>query len=518
MATPTNERETPRTPRPSTPTSRPASPSTRSLAVDRPQAHPYPPTTHSERELPSLPAPDRSKEAYLFLLGAFSFETVIWGLPSSYGLFLEHYQRHGLSKDGGHKDSSLLPLVGTVAAGFIYLLGPPVSLLLNPRPRWRLPVIRLGAVLCVVSLLLSSFAKTPWQLLLTQGLLYSIGGSMAYYSTFYFLSEWFVERRGFANGACFAGTAAGGLILPFILEVLLRKWGAARTLQGLSVSTFLLLGAALPLVKPRLPLPAKTASAAPAGEKKEDDLAAASPSVATVAEEEAAQTGTPKKQDEEEKATWKKLVRNGGLWVFLVANIAQAFGYFSTTLYLPSFGSSIGLSTTSSSALLACVNGAAVLSRVGIGMLSDKHSPHHLGFGTMAGASVAVFLVWGLASTSLAPLLVFSVVLGLGAGGWTSLYSAIIKSAVQNDPALTSSLFSLFSLTRGLGSLLSAPVSSALLARSFPASNSGIKAAYGVDEGRWGGLVLFVGGCLAVAAGCEGVLGVRNGKVRKTAL
>lgn len=45
----------------------------------------------------------------------------------------------------------------------------------------------------------------PWQLLLTQGLLYSIGGSMAYYPTFDYLQEWFHERRGFANGVCFAG-------------------------------------------------------------------------------------------------------------------------------------------------------------------------------------------------------------------------------------------------------------------------------------------------------------------------
>ncbi|GAA6035327.1 hypothetical protein JCM8097_008817 [Rhodosporidiobolus ruineniae] len=471
--------------------------------------HSYPPSTRStERELPQLPRPDHGKQAYLFLLGAFAVETVVWGLPSSYGLFLEHYQRHGLSATGKYKDSGLLPLVGTVAAGFIYLLGPPLSLLLNPRPRWRLPVIRLGAVLCVLSLLVSSFAKSPWQLLLTQGLLYSVGGSMCYYSTFYFLSEWFIERRGFANGVCFAGTAAGGLVLPFILEVLLRKWGAARTLQGLAVSTFLLLGAALPLIKPRLPLPAKNASSTNAQKKrKEED--------GTAAESSAEEAVEPERREEEQPVTAKKLLRNGTLWVFLVANIAQAFAYFASTLYLPSFGTSIGLSTTSSSSLLACVNGAAVLSRVALGILSDSHSPHALGFWTMAFGALSVFLIWGLASTSLAPLLVFSLSIGLAAGGWTSLYSAIIKGAVANDPSLTSSLFSLLSLTRGLGSLLSAPVSSALLSHPFPSSSSsaGEKLAYGVDKGKWGGLVLFVGGCFAVAAGCEG--GLRWARTKK---
>ncbi|GAA5882408.1 hypothetical protein JCM3774_004302 [Rhodotorula dairenensis] len=213
----------------------PRSPSAASSSP--PPAVSYPPSkADTERELVGIPPPDRGRAAYLFLAGAFAIETVIWGLPASYGLFLDYYQQHGVA--GVRSGSSLLPLVGTVSSGFIYVLGPPVSILLNPRPRWRLPVIRLGCCLCPLSLLLSSFAKAPWQLLLTQGLLYSVGGAMAYYSTFRFLSDWFIDRRGFANGVCFAGTAAGGLVLPFILEALVSRYGAERTLQALVCSFF----------------------------------------------------------------------------------------------------------------------------------------------------------------------------------------------------------------------------------------------------------------------------------------
>lgn len=125
--------------------------------------------------------------------------------------------------------------------------------MINPNPRWRLTAIRLGAVISVLALLASSFAKTvshllhsgltlanpnplnhqPWQLLCTQGLAYSFGGSIVYYPTFSFLSEWFITRRGFANGVCFAGTAAGGLVYPFVLEALLSRYGAEVTLQAL---------------------------------------------------------------------------------------------------------------------------------------------------------------------------------------------------------------------------------------------------------------------------------------------
>ncbi|CDR49247.1 RHTO0S24e01728g1_1 [Rhodotorula toruloides] len=473
--------------RPSPSSSRSSSPPPPSSSVDLAQ-HDYPPSRPDERRQTQLAQPDRGKAAYLFLLGAFSIETLVWGLPSCYGVFLDYYQREGIN--GRHAGSSLLPLVGTVASGFIYLLGPPISILLNPRPRWRLHVIRLGAVLCSLSLLLSSFARESWQLLLTQGLLYSIGGSMAYYSTFYFLQEWFVERRGFANGVCFAGTAAGGLVLPFILNALLERYGAALTLRALAVSTSILLGAAVPLVRPRLPLPPKNLAEK---QKKEDD----------VDEAEAADQVAERPAVQQERVTLKNMAKNLKLWVFLVANIGQAFGYFITLLYLPTYATSLGLSGSEGSALLACVNGACVLSRVGMGILSDKHSPHRLGLATMLASSVAVLVLWGVAATSLAPLLVFSVVMGLASGGWTSMYSAIINSVVRDDPSLASHLFSTLSFTRGLGAVLCAPISSALISHPFAGASK--RTAYGAADGRFGGVVLFAGLAMGMAAGCEGV-------------
>jgi len=154
----------------------------------------YPPS----RQLAQLHPPDGWR-AGVFLLGAFSVEMVIWGIPSAYGVFLVHYQQE--------YRSSLLPWVGSLCSGGMYMLGPLVALALNPRPQWRVAAVRAGCVLIPVSLLASSFARTvsapswklmgvvqgaskrvltsgargecmqPWQLLLTQAILYSIGGS-----------------------------------------------------------------------------------------------------------------------------------------------------------------------------------------------------------------------------------------------------------------------------------------------------------------------------------------------------
>ena len=42
----------------------------------------------------SLPPTDRGKDAWLFLFSTFMLEALIWGFPSSYGVFQEYYSSH----------------------------------------------------------------------------------------------------------------------------------------------------------------------------------------------------------------------------------------------------------------------------------------------------------------------------------------------------------------------------------------------------------------------------------------
>lgn len=135
-----------------------------------------------------------------------------------------------------------------------------------------------------------------------------------------------------------SGTAAGGLVLPFILEALLSRYGAERTLQALvcapshrreiplltqigvtllqAVATFLLLGAALPLVRPRLPLPPKSQGDR---DKKEESSRGA----AVAGEAEAAKSvESPAAQP----VTFKRMATNTRLLAFLAANSQSLAG------------------------------------------------------------------------------------------------------------------------------------------------------------------------------------------------
>ena len=58
----------------------------------------------------------------------------------------------------------------------------------------------LGWAFLPLTLVASSYAQKVWQLIVTQGILYAIGGCMLYHPTLQYLDEWFVKRKGLALG------------------------------------------------------------------------------------------------------------------------------------------------------------------------------------------------------------------------------------------------------------------------------------------------------------------------------
>lgn len=231
--------------------------------------------------------------------------------------------------------------------------------------------------------------------------------------------------------------------------------------------------------------------------------------------------------------------------------VFQSFGFFVPMLYLPLFATSIGLSSDIGSITLSLVNGASLFSRIGIGMLSDRISPHSLASWTLLASTFSVAIIWGVAcklshdfwdswigreilmifylllATTIAPLLVFSVVLGLVSGGWTNLYPVIaqdvasksnpsltksinsiyqsllfFRNQTEEDPQVASTVFAVSCCVRGVASLLVAPVSTFLLKHPLKAISS--STAYGINDGSYGSLLLSSSLTYLIATGIEG--------------
>ncbi|KAI5825129.1 MFS general substrate transporter [Schizophyllum commune Tattone D] len=403
----------------------------------------------------SLPPADRGLQAWFFLLAAFVVEAILWSFPFAYGVFLESYlsdPTYTLQK----KATSLLPLIGTVSSGIMYCAGAIVYPVIVKFPRVRRPAVWIGATLCATSLFGASFTTQIPTLFALQGVVYAIGGSLLYFPTIFYMNEWFVRLRGTATGIMFAGTAAGGLILPLAFPRIIAKYGAPKTLRYFAVAMAAMLLPVLPYIKGRLP--ARVYGPAPRSSNRD----------------------------------W---LRNPSFWLYTVVNLIQGFAYFMRL----SFASDLSLDSLQSAAVLAALNGASVVGGMLMGYLSDHFNAWLLALSSLVATAFATFVLWGVLGNTFAGLIAFGIAYGIVAGSYSSLFLSFARMYAKEDPTNSTTLFGYISLGRGIGNVLSTPIATALTGMGSHL----VKGATGfaVGGGRFESMILYTGTCFTGAAG-----------------
>ncbi|WWC89922.1 uncharacterized protein L201_004851 [Kwoniella dendrophila CBS 6074] len=409
------------------------------LQIDEENINDTVPSTNSS----SLPRIDGGWGAWSYLATATALETLVWGFASSYGVYLDHY-----STLYPHS-TTLLPVVGTVAMGCMYLLMSPLSLYLTKYPTQRRITMWLGLIIMCSSFIGAAFAKSAAGLVVTQGILYGIGGTLLYCPTTNYMFEWWSNRRGLASGIMLSGTGAGGLVMPLISNALLQRYGKRTTLLSIGISFTILIAILIPFIRPRLPIPSNSNTHRP-------------------------------------KVNWNFMSRST-FWLLWLGVLFQGLAAFMPVTYLPSYATALSLSPTIGTLTIALMNLARVPGQVVIGYLADKMSPRKLILLMALASGISVFAGWG-AAKNVGGLVGFSLAFGAFAGSYTALFSRFIAILNRDDPHLPAILYSLFFLARGIGSIASGPLSSALMSHT---SLSHAKGGYGVGE--FGVLIIWTG-------------------------
>lgn len=349
----------------------------------------------------------------------------------------------------------------------MYLSAPILSTFLSTFPSQRRRCSFVGLVIIIIALVSSSFADRIWHLILTQGVMYAVGGSMLYYPTVLFLDEWFIRRKGFAYGVMWAGTGAAGACIPFIMSWGLNKYSFATMLRAWAVVLAILTGPLLIHVKPRIPL-----------------------------------TGTfshPRRLD-------FSFLKSRTFWALQTGNILESVGFFMPGIWLPTYARALGLSPFFGTLPVALFNTSSVFGTILMGSLTDRFHVTSVILLCTAGATLSVFLLWGMA-TNLPLLCIFSLCYGVTAGGFSSTWPGMIKEVKKkSERAEVSMLFGLYAAGRGVGSVISGPLSEALVHQK-PWTG---KAAMGYGTG-YGVLILFTG--VSAALGAVPWIGRRTGMI-----
>lgn len=108
--------------------------------------------------------------------------------------------------------------ISTTASGIMYLSSTLVAIALKRWPHIRRPSGVIGLGVMILALLGASFSNTTGALIVTQGVLYGLGGMTLYFPCMYVVDEWFIARKGLAFGVVWSGTGAAGATVPFLAQ------------------------------------------------------------------------------------------------------------------------------------------------------------------------------------------------------------------------------------------------------------------------------------------------------------
>ncbi|KAI1101053.1 MFS general substrate transporter [Jackrogersella minutella] len=386
---------------------------------------------------PSIPSADRSKSAYLVLGGCLLIQAPIWGYSLAFGIFQDYYTTHAVLK--GSRSPGTIASIGTSQTGILYLMMPITFTLLTKFPHLRRWSMIAGLLLTTGCLTASSFATTASQLIVTQGVLHAIGCGLLFSPTSLCLDEWFSERKGLAYGAMWSGKSVVGAGMPFLTGALLSRYGVGATLRSFAVASALLTIPPLLLMRERAAANDRAGAApTPSG----SDAPASPPGHVSFA-----------------------FARHPMFWVLQAGNVLQSMGYLMPSTYLASYASALGFPSVTGPIFLALISLTSVPGSIVIGLLTDAGlAATTVILISSLGSALPVFLLWGLGGHQVAVLVLFTILYGFFAGGFSSTWSGIMAEMRRRDRAVdTGLIFGMLLGGRGLGFVLSGPVGGALL-------------------------------------------------------
>ncbi|KAK5102766.1 hypothetical protein LTS08_003566 [Lithohypha guttulata] len=439
---------------------------------------------------PTKPRPpkDKGKAAIFTLIAVLLVDSTTYGVILSFGIYQEYYTGH-------FADHSKASWIGVLSNALVFLGAPLVTWCCQHYALSRKVYILIGFILCVISLLVSAFITTLPGLIVTQGLLYGIGALLCSIPALIILNTWFDKHRGLAYGIVFGGDDLLGVVYTYLATELLRKYSLRTTLLVFAAIIFCCSGPAIVFLHERPEETAEPASAVPGPpERRRSSL------LTPITRSRTTVGDLPFTPSLEHRATWparqpkKRYYQRGIFYIFMFSNLLQACAAYLPFIYLPVFATQSGHSKETGALILAIGNIGMLVGDLGFGKLSDMVHVNLLIFLSSGVSAIATFVLWGLFGTgarSQGVLIGFAFLFGCFAGGFIVLWARMGTLFGERDAA---TIYSYMCLGRGVGGLVSGPISQALLLLGTPRALSAFRAK------GYGSLVVFVGICMAGSA------------------
>ncbi|KAF4778675.1 Mch2p [Colletotrichum scovillei] len=416
----------------------------------------------------NLPPRDSGRAAWTSLIAISVIAMATWGFGATQGVFREYY-----FKTPPLQGNQLVASTGLLVVGLLQTLPPFLLKIITAYPHYRRYMMWSGMVLVVASSIGAAFSTTAVQVIMTQGLMYGFSSGLLFAPCLSFVDEWFLKRRGLANGIFFGAPNIAAAGLSPIFSVLLKRFGPRTTLIGWAVFTAVIISLGIIFVCPR-----RTS-------KSEMEAAARQSSSTT------------------------RVFRKPVFWLFVLSMTLQSLANNLPANYLPSYATDLGVSPEKGALLVTFLSLFGIIGQISLGALTDAIGPLIPMLLSTLVSSFAVFVVWGLGRYYW-NMVITSILFGAFAFSFMVLRSHMAAIAVDDPERPAEELFvsGILLFTRGVIGVASGYIAAAVLQNS---ESIGVQPGYGA--GKWRSFIILLGTTMTAATlGAFGLL-----KKRKTA-
>lgn len=316
------------------------------------------------------------------------------GTPYSWGVIQDALVSEGLSTAAtlayvGSLPSAMISTLAVVNARVVRTLGARMTAML-------------GVALLGVSQILSGFAvHNIGALFFTAGFLTGLGLSLAFIAISVTPAQYFSRKRGLANGVVFAGGGLGGAVTSIALDALIEHYGTAWAYRVIGILTLVTGLPAAWLIRERTVI--RTTGFV--------DWCVPSFSCLT--------------QTLLTVVVRRRLFRDVKFFLMFFAGVVATFPPFVPPFFLPLYSQSIGLSSRTGAALLACFNFSSAVGRIFCGLLCDRLGALNTLAASLLISALSLLALWP-SSTTLGPLTAFSIINGASSGGFFATMPTVV--------------------------------------------------------------------------------------------
>ncbi|KAF2276202.1 MFS general substrate transporter [Westerdykella ornata] len=153
-----------------------------------------------------------------------------WGMNSAYGVFLAFYLANNVFPGATRLHYAF---VGGLSIAQALIVSPIATM--TTRLYGTRTTLLIGVFLQTISLIGASFAKSIWQLFLSQGVCFGWGMGFLFVGSVVIAPQWFTTKRSLANGVSAAGSGLGGLVYSLAAQAMIRNISLAWAFRILGI-------------------------------------------------------------------------------------------------------------------------------------------------------------------------------------------------------------------------------------------------------------------------------------------